>query len=137
MLIFLKHHLENIKFIAKKHRSLLNTAMVFLTMILIGYSSYAIIIIRSNANPPMNQNNPEDMFNLLAYLNREQYGDRPLVYGQDFNAQFEKYENTTEIYTKRGDKYVSVGHRFKPVFKSSGCRVFPRMYSREAEHISV
>ena len=126
-----------IKFIAKKHRSLLNTAMVFLTMILIGYSSYAIIIIRSNANPPMNQNNPEDMFNLLSYLNREQYGDRPLVYGQDFNAQFEKYENTTEIYTKRGDKYVCVGHRFKPVFKSSGCRVFPRMYSREAEHISV
>ncbi len=126
-----------IKFIAKKHRSLLNTAMVFLTMILIGYSSYAIIIIRSNANPPMNQNNPEDMFNLLSYLNREQYGDRPLLYGQDFNAQFEKYENTTEIYTKRGDKYVSVGHRFKPVFKANGCRVFPRMYSREAEHISV
>ena len=126
-----------IKFIAKKHRSLLNTAMLFLTMIIIGYSSYAIIIIRSNANPPMNQNNPEDMFNLLSYLNREQYGDRPLLYGQDFNAQFEKYENTTEIYTKRGDKYVCVGHRFKPVFKASGCRVFPRMYSREAEHISV
>jgi len=80
-----------IKFIAKKHRSLLNTAMVFLTMIIIGYSSYAIIIIRSNANPPMNQNNPEDMFNLLSYLNREQYGDRPLLYGQDFSAQFEKY----------------------------------------------
>ena len=126
-----------IKFIAKKHRSMLNTAMVFLTMILIGYSSYAIIIIRSNANPPMNQNNPEDMFNLLSYLNREQYGDRPLLYGQDFSAQFEKYENTSEIYTKRGDKYVSVGHRFKPVFKSNGCRVFPRMYSREAEHIAV
>ncbi len=126
-----------IKFIAKKHRSLLNTAMLFLTMIIIGYSSYAIIIIRSNANPPMNQNNPEDMFNLLSYLNREQYGDRPLLYGQDFNAQFEKYENTTEIYTKRGDKYVCVGHRFKPVFKANGCRVFPRMYSREAEHISV
>ena len=126
-----------IKFIAKKHRSLLNTAMLFLTMIIIGYSSYAIIIIRSNANPPMNQNNPEDMFNLLSYLNREQYGDRPLLYGQDFNAQFEKYENTTEIYTKRGDKYVCVGHRFKPVFKASGCRVFPRMYSRESEHISV
>ena len=126
-----------IKFIAKKQRSLLNTAMVFLTMILIGYSSYAIIIIRSNANPPMNQNNPEDMFNLLSYLNREQYGDRPLVYGQDFCAQFEKYENTTEIYTKRGDKYVCVGHRFKPVFKANGCRVFPRMYSREADHISV
>ena len=126
-----------IKFVAKKHRSMLNTAMVFLTMILIGYSSYAIIIIRSNENPPMNQNNPEDMFNLLSYLNREQYGDRPLLYGQDFNAQFEKYENTTEIYTKRGDKYVCVGHRFKPVFKSNGCRVFPRMYSREAEHISV
>ncbi|MBO7652990.1 MAG: DUF2723 domain-containing protein, partial [Bacteroidales bacterium] len=126
-----------IKFIAKKHRSLLNTAMIFLTMIIIGYSSYAIIIIRSNANPPMNQNNPEDMFNLLSYLNREQYGDRPLLYGQDFNAQFEKYENTTEIYTKRGDKYVCVGHRFKPVFKANGCRFFPRMYSREADHISV
>lgn len=126
-----------IKFVVKKHRSLLNTTMLFLTMIMIGYSSFAIIVIRSNANPPMDQNNPEDMFNLLSYLNREQYGDRPLVYGPDFSAQFDRYENTTEIYTKRGDKYVCVGHRFKPVFKDSGCRFFPRMHSREAEHIMV
>ena len=126
-----------IKFIVKKHRSLLNTAMLFLTMIIIGYSSFAIIVIRSNANPPMDQNNPEDMFNLLSYLNREQYGDRPLLYGQDFSADFKEYENTSEIYTKRGDKYVCVGHRFKPVFKENGCRFFPRMYSREADHIAV
>ncbi len=126
-----------IKFVVKRYKSLLNTAMLFLTMIIIGYSSFAITVIRSNANPPMDQNNPEDMFNLLSYLNREQYGDRPLVYGPDFSAQFDKYENTSEIYTKRGDKYVCVGHRFKPVFKDNGCRVFPRMHSREDDHIAV
>jgi len=124
-------------FIIEKYRSLLNTAMLFITMIIIGYSSYAIIVIRSNANPPMNQNNPEDMFNLLSYLNREQYGDRPLLYGQDFYADPEDYENTSEIYTKRDGKYVSVGYRFKHVYNAKDCRIFPRMYSRDPKHIEA
>ena len=60
---------------------LLNMILVSVLVIFIGYSSYAIIVIRSSANTPMDQNSPEDIFALGSYLNREQYGDRPLFYG--------------------------------------------------------
>ncbi len=63
-----------------------NTALLAVTMILLGYTTFATIVIRSSANPPLDENNPENVFTLLAYLNREQYGDRPLLYGQYFNS---------------------------------------------------
>lgn len=56
-------------------------------MLMIGYSSYALIVIRSSANPPMDQNSPEDIFTLGSYLSRDQYGDRPLFYGQAYTSQ--------------------------------------------------
>lgn len=65
----------------------LNTTMICLMMIVIGYSSYAMIVIRSVANPPMDQNSPEDVFSLGGYLGREQYGDRPLFYGQTYASK--------------------------------------------------
>ncbi len=63
-----------------------NTAILAVTMILLGYTTFATIVIRSSANPPLDENNPENVFTLLSYLNREQYGDRPLLYGQYFNS---------------------------------------------------
>ena len=66
---------------------LLNTALLCLLMLVIGYGSYALILIRSSANPPMNQNSPEDVFTLAYYLARDQYGQRPLVYGQAYTSQ--------------------------------------------------
>ena len=63
-----------------------NTSLVMLAVILIGYSSYAALVIRSNADTPMDQNSPDNVFSLKYYLNREQYGDRPLLYGQTYNA---------------------------------------------------
>ena len=65
----------------------LNTAVLCMTLITVGYSSYAIVVIRSGANPPMDQNSPEDAFALQEYLNREQYGDRPLLYGQAYTSK--------------------------------------------------
>jgi hypothetical protein len=64
-----------------------NLSLLCVVFILFGYSSYAMIVIRSNANPPMDENDPEHAFNLLGYINREQYGDRPLFYGQHYNAR--------------------------------------------------
>ena len=64
-----------------------NTALLCMLMLMIGYSSYAVIVIRSTANPPMDQNSPEDIFTLGSYLSRDQYGDRPLVYGQAYTSQ--------------------------------------------------
>ncbi len=66
-----------------------NTVLLCLLMLMIGYSSYAVIVIRSLANPPMDQNSPEDIFTLGSYLSRDQYGDRPLLYGQAFTSQMQ------------------------------------------------
>ena len=70
----------------KKGKVMLNTLILGITVAVIGYTSFATIIIRSQANPPMDENNPENLFALLSYLNREQYGDRPLLFGQYFNS---------------------------------------------------
>ncbi len=64
-----------------------NTALCCMLMLMIGYSTYAVIVIRSDANPPMDQNSPEDIFTLGNYLSRDQYGDRPLLYGQAYSSQ--------------------------------------------------
>ena len=65
----------------------MNTSLLCMLMIMIGYSSYAVIVIRSTANTPMDQNSPEDIFTLGTYLSREQYGDRPLFYGQAYTSK--------------------------------------------------
>jgi len=69
-----------------KKKVILNTILLCLSSILLGYSTFAVILIRSNANTPMDENNPENVFTFLSYLNREQYGDRPLFNGQSFNT---------------------------------------------------
>ena len=70
--------------------------LVSVLVIFIGYSSYALIVIRSTANTPMDQNSPEDVFALGSYLNREQYGDRPLFYGQTFVADVERKDGVPQ-----------------------------------------
>ena len=64
-----------------------NTVLLCMLMLMIGYSTYAVIVIRSDANPPMDQNSPEDIFTLGSYLSRDQYGDSPLLYGQAYTSQ--------------------------------------------------
>lgn len=71
----------------KKGKALANTAILGVTMILVGYSTFAMIVVRSSANPPIDENNPENVFSLLSYLNREQYGERPLLVGQFWGSQ--------------------------------------------------
>ncbi|NND77641.1 MAG: DUF2723 domain-containing protein [Flavobacteriales bacterium] len=87
-------------FIIKEPSKLLNIGLMSLFVILLGYSTFAMIVIRSSANPPMDENNPENVFTLLSYLNREQYGDRPLFKGQHFNANEKERVDGTPVYFK-------------------------------------
>jgi hypothetical protein len=121
----------------RKKLVLWNTVLISLIVILIGYSSFAMIVIRSSANPPMDQNNPDNVFSLLGYLNREQYGDRPLVFGQYFNTPMTRYVEDKPYYIQKDGKYVVADIRQKPEYDSNLSTVFPRMYSREPNHIEA
>ncbi|HOP03633.1 MAG TPA: DUF2723 domain-containing protein [Tenuifilaceae bacterium] len=119
----------------KKSKPILNTILLGFTVILIGYSSFALIVIRSSAKPPMNQNNPDNMFSLLYYLNREQYGDRPLVTGQTFNAPMVERKNGSPQYIQKDGKYVVATHKTEFKYDDRFTTVFPRMYSSEPNHV--
>lgn len=127
-----------IKYTMQKKYVLANTVLLGLTVIMIGYSSYALIIIRSQANPPMDQNNPDNVFSLLSYLNREQYGSKPLIYGQYYNAPLsstEPYAKGGPNYVQKNGKYVISDYRQTPNYDSRFCTLFPRMFSSSPEHV--
>lgn len=121
----------------KGHR-VWNLIVTSVAVIILGYTSFAMIVIRSVANPTMDQNSPEDVFSLMDYLNREQYGDRPLFYGQTFASPID-YDNLDAekdgkpIYIQRNDKYEIVEYR--PNYKYQANMLFPRMYSNDERHI--
>ena len=121
-----------------------NTVLSCLLMLMIGYSSYALIVIRSSANPPMDQNSPEDIFTLGSYLSRDQYGDRPLLYGRAYTSQVKldvegemckpRMNEGAPIYSRREkasadekDSYFIVSH--KNTYEYAQNMLFPRMHS--------
>jgi hypothetical protein len=124
-----------LRYTLRKGKVLGNTVLLCLTVILIGYSSYSIIIIRSVANPPMDQNNPDNLFTLFSYLNREQYGDRPLIFGQYYSAPLIDIKPGKRTYTKQDGKYIVTNRNLEYKYHPQFTTLFPRMYSREAEHI--
>ncbi|MDD4384162.1 MAG: DUF2723 domain-containing protein [Bacteroidales bacterium] len=121
----------------KKSKPILNTILVSFAVILIGYSTFALIVIRSSAKPPMDQNSPNNMFSLLYYLNREQYGDRPLVVGQTFDAPVIDRKNGKPQYIQKDGKYVVAAYKTEVEFDSRFTTPFPRMYSSESSHIDA
>ena len=138
----------------KPSAQILNTIMLCVMMITIGYSSYAVIVIRSTANPPMDQDSPEDIFSLGEYLAREQYGSRPLLYGQAYSSEYDleivrdktgtyatpKFDIVGKTYSRlekanpdEKDTYYSME---KKEYKYAQNMFFPRMYSTESKHIA-
>ena len=124
-------------FIAGKSRVVLNTMLTAITVILIGYSSNAIIVIRASANTPLNENNPSNPFSLLYFLNREQYGQRPLWYGPYFNAPRIDYKTGKPVYAMENGKYVVTHKELEPVYDERFLTVFPRMWSEQSDHAEV
>ena len=121
--------------LSTRQRAALNTIMTALLVIVIGYSSFAVILIRSTANPPMNENNPSNPFALLYYLNREQYGQRPLFYGPFYNAPVTDYVKGKPTYNPSGGKYIITNRETTRKYDERFMTVFPRMWSDQQDHI--
>ena len=151
-------------YLARKRFAILNTVILCFTMVVIGYSSFIMLVIRSNANTPMNENAPKDAISLLAYLNREQYGDWPIGYGQYYNApqdQQKPFSDGSPVYiqapkdntsnmkvpaeggaiskSKVKDQYIISDDRKGsiPNYDPAFCTPFPRMWSSQSSHIAA
>ncbi len=127
-----------LRYTKKKNYTGWNTALLCFSFVLVGYSSFAMIVIRSQIEPPLDENNPDNVFNFVSYVNREQYGDRPLFYGQYYNAKITSQEEGAMQYAKieGSDKYVEAGRKVIPIYEDSKSTIFPRMYSNQANHIT-
>lgn len=130
---------------------ILTIASLSVLVIFIGYSSYALLLIRSHANPPMNQNAPDNVFSLSSYLSREQYGETPLLYGQTFKSTVmyqlkpdgynydilrrpgkTVYKKAVKTSPDEPDSYVAKQEEFK--YEMTPKMLFPRMYSTAGSH---
>ena len=134
------------------NRYWLNTIVMCMMVILIGYSSFTLIVVRSLANTPMDQNSPENVFSLQSYLNRDQYGEVPLFYGALYSAPEKAYSDgryckpvrkygpkewVKDVTLPEGEaRYVSPGRKFEGYEKDDNFKMlFPRMYSSKDVHI--
>jgi hypothetical protein len=148
LFLFLKKHLVNM--------AMMNLTLLCFTVILLGYSSYAMIVIRSDANPPMDQNSPDDVFALKNYLNRDQYGDTPLLFGESYASELKWVRAADgrgwEYDTKQGnaiwakkikaspdekDEYIITDYKKKYKYADGFNMLFPRMYSKQPTHIEA
>lgn len=132
----------------------INTTAIMVLMVVIGYGSYAAIVIRSSADTPMDQNSPDNVFALKYYLNREQYGDTPLFYGQTYNAPVKleiqgnmcvpiehvghaQYAPAPKENEKDKDRYAITGYKTSYEFMDEFKMLFPRMYSAQPSHVQA
>jgi MFS family permease len=121
----------------KSQQVVFNTFLNAVAFILIGYASYAVVVIRSNDNPPIDENDPSDVMTFVSYLKREQYGSRPLLYGPYFNAQPTDIKEGAEIYYKGKDKYEVKDRKFEYVYPPDQQTLLPRIYSSDPDHIEI
>jgi hypothetical protein len=118
-------------------KPILNTIFLVFTMILVGYSSYLLTIIRSQANTPLNENQPDNVQSFINYINRDQYGAPPFFYGQYFNAPVTGIVDGKPVYRKGLDKYKISYHKSEYGYDKKFMTFFPRMYSADQSHIDV
>jgi len=125
-----------IRYSIRNNKVIFNYVITAITVIMIGYSSYAMIMIRSSARPPMNQNNPSDIFSLSYYINMEQYGSSPKIYGNYYSAPVVDVKDVISGYNKIEGKYKPY---YRPEYKyeKNFMTIFPRLYSSEPDHESA
>jgi hypothetical protein len=135
MVLFIGGLVYGIHYSQKKKKEVLNTVLLALAFILIGYASYSIVLIRSNYNPPIDENNPENVISFVSYLKREQYGSRPLLYGQYFDAEVVNQEKGAPVYEQGEKKYEITDYKIKYVYDPARMTILPRAYSSSENHV--
>ena len=120
---------------SKHNKYVLNTVLLSLTFIMIGYSSYMLIPIRSAYDPPIDENNPEGIISFVSYLKREQYGSRPLFKGQYYTAELIDNEKGAPIYERGQDNYVIKDYKVNQKYDPEHTTILPRMYSSTPVHV--
>ncbi|GHB78360.1 glycosyltransferase family 117 protein [Persicitalea jodogahamensis] len=131
---FLGALVYGIRYSQIKQNALLNTALLSLAFVLIGYSCYLLVLVRANYNPPINENNPDGTLSFVSYLKREQYGSRPLLYGPTFVSRPIKQNRGEPIYRKQGGKYAIIDYKPEYEYEPGTSMLLPRMYSTQSNH---
>ncbi len=120
---------------AGRQKVVLNTALLGLTFVLVGFASYFTIVIRANQSPTFNLNDPKNVVGFQYYMNMEQYGSgRPLVYGPYFNTEVIDSEEGAPQYVQGKDKYEVYSHYFSYKYDPRGMTLLPRIYSQDRNH---
>lgn len=119
----------------KEQKAALNTVLLCFAFILIGYSSYSLVLIRSNYNPPIDENNPESLLSFVSYLKREQYGSRPLLSGQLYTAEVVDQTKGEPVYRKGKDEYEIADYKMDYIYDPQHTSVLPRAWSNSPAHV--
>ncbi|MDQ6482596.1 DUF2723 domain-containing protein [Dyadobacter sp. LHD-138] len=134
IVIFLGSLIWGIIYSQKKAKVLLNTGLLSLAFILVGYACYLMVLVRAEYNPPINENNPNDVLSFVSYLKREQYGSRPLLYGPSFVSRPVNQKRGAPMYRKQDGKYTIYDYRPEYEYEPGSSMLLPRMYSTQAGH---
>jgi len=135
VIIFLGALIYGVYYSQTKGKVVMNTILLSTCFVLIGYMSYALVLIRSNFDPSIDENNPGNIISFVSYLKREQYGDRPLFFGPYFDAKIVDQQRGSATYAKQDGKYRAVDYRIKQVYDPNRTTIFPRVYSSDPSHV--
>ncbi|QMU31662.1 DUF2723 domain-containing protein [Adhaeribacter radiodurans] len=135
-LLFIGLLLYGLRRAHQKQKPVAQLLLLSFIFILVGYSSYLIIPIRSNYNPLLDENNPEDILSFIAYLKREQYEQRPLLYGPQYATELIDQEQGKPEYVKGKERYEVADYKIVPIYDPKGLQLLPRLYSKEPSHLN-
>lgn len=121
----------------KKKKAVLNVGLLSLAFVLIGYACYLMVLVRANYNPPINENNPNDVLSFVSYLKREQYGSRPLLYGPTFVSRPVSQKRGEPMYRQQDGKYVIYDYKPEYEYEPGASILLPRMYSTQGNHVQL
>jgi hypothetical protein len=134
VILFLGALVYGIRYSHQKEKVILNTALLSLAFVLIGYACYLMVLVRANYNPPINENNPDGTLSFVSYLKREQYGSRPLLYGPTFVSRPISQKRGEPMYRKQNGKYEVYDYRPEYEYEAGANMLLPRMYSTQGNH---